>query len=227
MRNRKTYYIKQYGIQRSATNYIRRLLELNFVYVDVLMHRLGSKHESPIDFLGWINESKQNEYLREPYKNGEIKFITVTKNPYAWLLSSYRYRNKKQGHIDPEKKEFINASFRHYNQEHRAWIKLTENYKDRAIIVKYEDLLQNLSAEMEKIQKVLDLEPLNDRYIDEPKVIKPSEENVTRLTKRDFNEEYYLKQEYLNELSDYQIRNINSAADWNVMAKLGYNKIER
>ena len=59
--------IKQYGLQRSGTNYLAFLLEQNY-YVDVWVNRGGWKHG--------------------PYTpiNPEMHCIIISKNPFAWIV---------------------------------------------------------------------------------------------------------------------------------------------
>ena len=43
-------FLKQYGAQRTGTNYLRILLQKNYSDVCVLMHVLGDKHSPPAPF---------------------------------------------------------------------------------------------------------------------------------------------------------------------------------
>ena len=46
-------YIKQYGIQRSCTNYVKLLIEENFRQVHVLASTLGWKHGPHPEKVDW------------------------------------------------------------------------------------------------------------------------------------------------------------------------------
>lgn len=51
-------YFKQYGAQRTGTNYLRALLEKNFADITVLMHTLGGKHGCPVDLQEYLSRFK-------------------------------------------------------------------------------------------------------------------------------------------------------------------------
>ena len=105
-----TTYIKQYGAKRSATNYVRNLLERNFKNIIVLTNILGWKHgphPEKVDGSGknWVPDKKTKSYvkklialvsddLKKAYASGEIKYLIVSKDPYAWYVSNIRAWHK-------------------------------------------------------------------------------------------------------------------------------------
>lgn len=75
--------LKQHGLQRSGTNYLRYLLEENYCS-QVFINKGGWKHG----------------YYVAPITLGyEISCVLSVKNPYAWFISMYEYINGKSHKI--------------------------------------------------------------------------------------------------------------------------------
>ncbi len=66
--------IKLYGLQRTGTNYVTSLIQKNF------------GDEVIFDNTGW----KHGHHFSYPEPD-EPNVIVVSKNPYAWMLSCYKY----------------------------------------------------------------------------------------------------------------------------------------
>lgn len=92
--------IKQYGEKRTATNYLRKLLNEN-VEVIVADNLLGWKHGFPEDLLAWrayLEDPQANDKPMSPdYANGDI--ITV-ETEYRWRRKCMREK-KKEGFERP------------------------------------------------------------------------------------------------------------------------------
>lgn len=72
-------YVQIFGERNSGTNYLLTLLKMNVVNQDVEFgFKFGWKH-------GFTNRGKIHG---EP--TGEVLFLLITKNPYAWLVSMNR-----------------------------------------------------------------------------------------------------------------------------------------
>ena len=100
--------IKLLGERNSGTNYLQKLIELN-VDVDVLpgtappyVFRFFPKSEFACDAyfmltgtsnLGWKHAIAPfgNELVRIQERYPNLLFVTITKNPYSWLLSLHRH----------------------------------------------------------------------------------------------------------------------------------------
>lgn len=71
--------IKQYGLQRSGTNYLRWLLEHN-LHALVLTNCCGDKHST---------------FKPQEFDKAKVRGIVVSvKNPYSWLVSLFRWGRK-------------------------------------------------------------------------------------------------------------------------------------
>ena len=74
-----TTYIKQYGIQRSCTNFVKVLLENNLDDTVVLTNILGWKHGPHKDKIDW----EGNDFFSSTI-NLRICFSTSEGNPLFW-----------------------------------------------------------------------------------------------------------------------------------------------
>src|SRR3990172_7273443 len=73
--------MKLYGLQRSGTSYVANLIKKNF----------GDEVE--FDTTGW----KHGHYCAYTYSDKEPNIIIVSKNPYAWMTSTYKYWKELEG----------------------------------------------------------------------------------------------------------------------------------
>ena len=83
-------YVKIYGERNTGTNYLDALIRKNLPSITLLKtmasNALGWKHMLP-------NPKRINEYKHQDITS----IITITKNPYSWLLSMYRKPYHYQG----------------------------------------------------------------------------------------------------------------------------------
>jgi hypothetical protein len=103
--------IKIYGERNTNTNYLGELISLNLDVAEVLgvvpqsMRRIQTRlpvknalRDIYFQFtyarnLGWKHAKVEDPAHIRKYslvKNNEVRFITLTKNPYSWLLSLFR-----------------------------------------------------------------------------------------------------------------------------------------
>ena len=141
MANKVTYF-KQYGEMRTGTNYIKRLLELNFKGVEVFGSILGWKHGMYDIQNGPDNTKSHHEWLDKQYKKGrvysvdgyplkytyaqlkesisELNYIFSIKSPEAFVVSykKFRFPNKKLHDT-----VIVNLCKR-YNEKYTKWQEL-------------------------------------------------------------------------------------------------------
>jgi len=106
-------YLKQYGLERSGTNYIAAVIESCFEQVKVLVNVLGWKHGDPGDpewdsslwhrkgTKGTVSVPKEplvsNEefvQIRAAHESGRLGYILCVKDPYSWIKSINQFRIK-------------------------------------------------------------------------------------------------------------------------------------
>ena len=143
---------KVYGLLRTGTNYISKLIELNFYTYCLQSEEQGWKH-GPCQY------------------TEKLRYVFVVKNPYSWLKSFREWEiihNRVPEDISIS--EFIVGDLSHH-QLNRAWaaqtpleawneaLKSWSQYfnKPNVTLIKYEDLLDNFNACMAKIRDNLNL----------------------------------------------------------------------
>ena len=90
-------YFKIYGHLRTGTNYISSLIINNFLETTIFMNIGGWKHGKIIEYpnndelVNTVNIiTKKNIDIYKTinlFKNNNVKFIVMIKNPYMWICS--------------------------------------------------------------------------------------------------------------------------------------------
>jgi hypothetical protein len=228
----KMMYFKQYGEMRTGTNYLKRLIELNFSEVSVLGSVLGWKHgmydlnNSPDDTNSheeWVRgKTKHNAVYsvdghKLPYSSSELiaiipelNYLISIKNPHAFVVSYKKFRfPNKQLH----KTVILNLCER-YNSKYSRWLQFVNDNLDSCMFVPYETMLMNYSHVLFNIEQKYKLSRVKDKYTDENSPVNASTDHGLLIDKkRKFNKEYYLDRLYLNELTDEHISIIDDNID--------------
>lgn len=203
--------IKIFGIERSGTNYLQKLLQMNFNDLLVFTNGFGWKHGKPQDPDKWI---KSKECLEKDYfsflrkENKSIDFIVIIKDPYYWHNSIKKFAKQKYD---------FHQQFTKYNTLYGAYIDLLENntpFFKRGLYMRYEDILKNPGLALEKIQEFYGYESHNGGWFNPVKV----------FMSPDFGEErkkFYFKPPPLDKS---QIHKINKMIDDKIFKYYGYKK---
>lgn len=246
-------FIKVYGERNTNTNYLSKLLELNLdvcelpgtvPYLMVKALEYFPWQEAVKDFyfnvtypknLGWKHACvKKQEELNnyELVKNG-LAFITITKNPYSWLLSLYRmpYHGGRTKGLSFE--EFLRRPWRTVGRENtiplfknpvELW-----NVKNASYLCLDKDKALNITSEMIFINAESVLNDISDKF----SINKKSEnfvnyEKSTKNKNRDsgYYRDYYLNEKWREKLSADAIGIINESLDKQLMSQYGYSVIE-
>ncbi len=234
--------IKIFGERNTGTNYLSRLVERNLsvsllpgtvprrfcitesmrdAYIFVTRRRnLGWKHGMPMDY------ALLEKYGRR-LSGGRLIFLTLSKNPYAWLLSLYRrpYNSlkKHQSFIDflhrpwpPLKRDNYNGPFINpvdmWNKKNAAYLDLNRHFP--CANLRYEDLLKDPEREIRAVAGICRV-PMQRFH------------NITQSTKEkdknyDFYRQYYLEQKWKTQLDRTSIEFINRYADRGLMRRFNY-----
>lgn len=252
--------LKVYGLRRSGTNYLEQLLDQN---VD-LPHRSASTPSwvsvvanYATRLTGWnAHPPLKDLYARAAFardlgwKHGivhpdripavqgrETLFVTITKNPYAWILSAHRSPHCPQ---HPDLCTFLEspwpalgrdnhtkAQYDHpidlWNRKNRSYLQLAESGFP-VVRLRYEDVLADPSSIVNQCADRYAL-PLRGETVT----------NVTRSTSkkktapgdkdRTFEDyqRYYLQREWTTELSPEHVRLVNRDLDRDLMQSYGYD----
>lgn len=159
MYNKK--FVKIYGLPRSGTNYLERILNENFSNINVLKNGniLGWKHGKvsshyPVDWTGsnWntIRESHNviDYYLKEiePYKK-ELKdavdsktvyYFFIVKHPEKWYDSYHRY--SVEGGLKIPTPDVAAAHYNTYNIDYYNFYSLKPSHRE---VIRHEDFKDN------------------------------------------------------------------------------------
>jgi len=235
--------IKLYGERNSATNYLRILIDLNIdvrqlrgvvpEYVALLQLLLPGR-EWLCDFyfsltternLGW-KHSCADPFLPPPESVG---IVTMTKNPYAWLLSLHRspHHHPASRKVDFETflqkpwrctgrdrcGEWLGNPIELWNLKNRSYLK-AERF--RALNLTAEALLSAPDQVIERIRDHFDLSLKRVSFI--------NHDASTSDPGRSFEDHrrYYLAEAWREQLDDQSVSIINGALDPLLMDAFGY-----
>lgn len=216
---RRWNYVKVYGIQRSATNWVKYLLENNFQKTVEVNLPFGDKHFRP-DPLGeyekWIRMDEEEEAAVDaPYSVGglgralrgrRLRVVVIIKPLIPWLLSYRSYRSLKAGRE-------IELTERKVREWCRLWVERNKEFCDAVpdlglpyVIVDYETLLLEPRAELERIAEALRLRWIQNGGVDlgfEKRMRRSNDghHGSAIASGKRFDFDYYIHKRYLEAVS--------------------------
>ena len=236
--------IKLYGERNTGSRYLVKLLKKNFdaelLRYTVPNNILWYRREWTKNLYFWLtyryNFGWKHAYVRTDWLKPEwvenTGFITVSKNPYSYLLSLYKRPYHVKGDKPATFLDFLQREWKLqerdnmpvsslpnpvvlWNQKNRSYMNLQRKFPERVYNMTYEGLLDDYARELRAVQEKLDLQPLGDYT------------NVTESTKEDaksndYYRDYYLGEVWRKDLNADQIAFINEQLDPEVMAFFGY-----
>ena len=216
---------------RTGTNYLMRLINLNFKHVQVFASVLGWKH-GLYDLGNARDDTKSHvEWVNKKTKGGvvysvdnlpllkhtpdqliqaceHLNYIISIKKPVPFILSYKKFRQPNRDLTD----DTIKMLCSRYNSNYRMWLELYEN--NTGMIVAHESVLLDYKHVLFNIQTQFNLQPSHNKLIDENKTVKASTDIGLIIDKQsNFNKDYYLNEEYLKELTDHQLNLIDNLID--------------
>jgi len=241
--------LKIYGERNCGTNYLRQLILHNFDVtllsgtVPQRLRRLFRGNESLLDLyfrltrrknLGWKHAVAPSvtEQKRVSVPVERVVFITLSKNPYAWLVSLFRhpyhYRAAMSSFArflrtpwETVGRENHPASFANpvamWNEKNASYLRLQEfvHYTN----LRYEDLLRDPEQTLADIAQAYALPRRTPTFV-----------NLQESTKGEMNksyshyQDYYLNERWRDELCDEDVAWINDNLDGDVMVTLHYDR---
>ncbi|MBL87340.1 MAG: hypothetical protein CMO82_11855 [Winogradskyella sp.] len=242
--------VKIYGERNTGTNYLSKLISINFecelvkgtvpINIDKVFRRLSSK-ESLRDFyfsitknnLGWKHRELDETFLKSTPSNISIAFITLTKNPYSWLLSMYNrpYHmfNKKKLSFEeflvekcvPLGRECKTGYYENpvdmWNKKNTSYINLAKQFEVE--LLTYEDLLFNPLEQLIKLKAKFNFIEKEGYPINYMKSTKDDDKNA------DFYLKYYGEELWRSKLSEENINVINKHLAEDIVDYFGYSFI--
>ncbi|USR41528.1 hypothetical protein L1F06_008915 [Ectopseudomonas hydrolytica] len=245
--------VKLYGERNTNTNYLSELIRLNLdleelpsvVPANIKRYQdkwPGNEWLRDLYFmssygrnLGWKHAAVNWPRLKRTglYKRNSVTVVTLTKNPYAWLLSLYKRPYHQYYAKKPSFSEFLTRPWKTVWREGmprwmespvHLWNAKNASYlrdadEDRALHLRAEDTLIDPQQVIERIAQVAGM-------------VRPSEfRNVLASTKdgsKDFNyyRDYYLGESWRSGLAEQDIEIINRQLDKRLVRRYGYALID-
>ena len=231
-------YFKQYGELRTGTNYLKRLVELNFKSCTIFGSILGWKHgtydltnceDNTRSHEEWIVKKTKGgvvysvddlpiKHTREELMNSlqDIKYIFSIKKPVPFIISYKKFRMPNRVLSD---KTVITLCER-YNNKYKRWLDMYNEFGSSSIIVPYESVILNYSDVLLALELKFNSERKRPHYINESNTVKASTDVGLIIDRQSFNTKYYLYEEYLNDISQHHVDLIDNNIDHSTVSKL-------
>ena len=226
--------IKQYGLPRSGTNFMKDVLLKNWnVSVDTDIS--NSKHAQ------WFPTGMPS--------------IAVVKNPYAWLVSVYRrfadpaLEDQNPFFIEEDFPTYLCTRFvaryrqkdiireyrsanpiQHWNDYNWHYLSVMD-WSDEMLVVKYEDMLDPLNAEVAlgSFMERWGAESTSDTLKLPVKEVVPGSGNDykdrTTYGEGNFDTGYYIQAKYMKQFTPELVAFVSQELDHDLMGRLGYDLI--
>ncbi len=172
-------FIKQFGLQRSGTNALKALLEMNFPKIRVLTTFLGNKHH-PMnletletnsrndDFAEFGLNIEQTRRIQEEIKDKSLPIIFQIKKPIPWFDSYFRYQKQKIQFSNPDAnplfdERWVVNSLSLWNKSVGSWLEFSKKYSN-CLFFEHIELLTNPDDVVQRISEKFSFE--KNRKID-------------------------------------------------------------
>ncbi len=242
-----TKHLKLYGERNTNTNYLSRLVRLNLrvrevpgVVPPVLAAAgralPGDEWLRDLYFaltypknLGWKHRRVgERELVRYGRAAANVAFVTLTKNPYSWLLSLYR-RPYHRPAPDLGFEAFLRRPWRTVGRDNaprtlespvELWNLKNASYlrlpQADTLHLTTESLFENPENVIRQLSRRFALERTSSTFTDYERSTKDAGKNG------DYYRDYYLNERWRRDLTDAAVMAINGAVDRQLMARFGY-----
>ena len=242
--------IKLYGERNTNTNYLSKLIELNLhakevdavppkiirslqdvlpgneLVRDIYFHCTYGKH------LGWKHTLVKSQEALNKYRivDANLMFVTITKNPYSWLLSLYRNPYHQYYTDKPSFEDFLCRPWKTvgrdnirgdvpnpialWNMKNRAYLQLDPA---KAMNITTERIFEDAEKVIQDISDFFSIERKSENFI--------NYERSTKSKSKDsaYYRNFYLSEKWRTDLSSESIAIINESIDKELMTHFGYN----
>lgn len=242
--------IKIYGERNTNTNYISKLIKLNLKVKELpgvvppcifKMQKIlpGKELIRDVYFyltygnnLGWKHTCVKSLESLNKYRivNSNLVFVTITKNPYSWLLSLYHRPYHQYFSVKPRFETFLQTPWKTVGRDNTEPILKNPielwNIKNRSFLnlnskntlnITSESILENPEDIIEKISCRFSIKRKSDSFVDYERSTKDKDRDVS------FYRDYYLNEKWRDELTGDAIAIINETIDKKLMSYFGYN----
>ena len=244
--------VKLFGERNTGTRYLARLLEQNLsvdmlagappAWVRRLQRQLPGKEwlrnayfvTSAHHNLGWKHSLPNPDQVRNRIGSRSVLVVTLTKNPYAWLVSLYRRPYHQHWDKRPSFSEFLGKPWQTirreaagknayaspvtlWNEKNAAYLALAEQVG--AVNMTYENLLQNPSDAIADVAASAGAKWDPSTFVN----LESSTKKSTK-THADYRA-YYAQEQWRREFSEDDINLVNRQLSSEVVQAFGYELI--
>jgi len=244
-----THLIKMYGERNTNTNYMSKLIQLNLDAQElpgvappsvIKLQKILPGHEMVRDIYFWLTYKHNlgwkhtrvkpvSELVKYEILQKNVHFLTITKNPYSWLLSLYRRPYHQYYKVKPDFETFLLTPFETvgrdnckkilsspvelWNIKNSSYLQLSEL---NGLNITTESIFENAEAVINKISVRFSIPIISSRFIN-------YEESTKDKTKNNsYYKDYYLNERWRDSLSTTAIDIINAAVDKDLIKHFGY-----
>lgn len=242
--------IKIYGERNTNTRYIETLIQLNLdvvqlkgvvpTYIKTAQKTLPGKNWlrdlyfslSYDQNMGWKHSCVKSSRELKSHDSFQrnICFVSVTKNPYSWLLSLHRrpysqqYRKNK-----PDFETFLQTAWKTdardncekqlenpivlWNVKNNSYLQLADL---NGLNVTTERTIQNPESVIDTISSHFSIKKLGNKFSNHEKSTKDQSKDSA------YYQDYYLNERWRDEISENAIEIINKTVDKTLMKHFGY-----
>jgi len=241
--------VKIYGERNTNTNYISKLIQLNLDAQElpgvVPPHTMklqeilpGNEWVRDLYFyltykrnLGWKHtrakpapELKKYDILRS-----DVYFLTITKNPYSWLLSLHRRPYHQYYGRKPDFETFLSSPWKTVGRENcktilrnpiELWNVKNSSYLQLAELnslnITTESIFEDPRQVIDNISNQFSIDKISSEFVNCEESTKDQSKNTT------YYRDYYLNERWRDGLSKDAISIINETVDKDLMSHFGY-----
>lgn len=209
-----------HGLERTGTGFCAELIRRNIEHISV-------------------DDTRKHEYFDKDIQTGGfpwyypgsnlIKYIICVRHPYSWFVSYESHHRKRctgRVHgVNMLTHHCDHGNFSHYietfNKLYSSWLSGCSDRYEYAVI-RYEDILEHPKESITSLCSKLNLKT-KDLFTEVNEYINNYSSHKA-LPNGDFSRrDYYLKKEYMNDLSPDKKATINKLIDKDLIRSLGYS----
>lgn len=205
--------IKVYGLLRTGTNYMTRLLELNFDVFCLASTENGWKH----------GKCQYNE---------KLYYVFMVKNPYSWIVSFREWEQLHGRSSDNTLTEFMSGSVTHPQLKEAwaldnpisAWSIALNSWSayqglSNVVFVRYEDLIDSYD---EQLCRIGDTFGFSKRWESFRNLEARADSWKTPRPRRKLSRDFYRNEEYLQLFTENDMALIRASLNRELVESYGY-----
>ena len=242
--------IKIYGERNTNTNYLRELINLNLEVGEIpgvvpkAMRRIQTYLPAKNGLrdlyfgltyhrnLGWKHALVKDPLYISKFalvKNNDVHFITLTKNPYSWLLSLFRRPYHQYYKVKPDFETFLEMEWKTVRRENirqtvanpiELWNIKNRGYLElqplNTLNLTTESIFHDVESVLLQISTKFSINYLTSHFINFDHSTKYESRNS------EYYRDFYTNERWRPEISDSAISLINNHLDADLMEQFGY-----